>query len=111
MNRTKQAIALVDSGATPSAAAKLVGITRQAVDAALRHRAQIKPERTCDVCGTVLPASARKDAMTCSVRCRVARVRRIKAEAEQAEQVETEQKRQRIAAEIDRIKAKAAAKG
>mgnify|MGYP000866640301 CR=1 FL=1 len=78
MSKSKEALALVDSGVSPSAAAKELGISRQAVDDALRRRkAQAnKPMRQCSECGATLPSDARMGATTCSIKCRVAKSRR-----------------------------------
>ncbi len=96
MSKSEQALALVDSGVPPSAAAKATGISRQAVEDAMKRRAaklQPKPERRCSECGAALPASARAGAMTCSVKCRVARSRRlsVKSEAEPEEEIDLNQ--------------------
>lgn len=80
MSKSQEALAAVDSGMSPSAAAKVTGITRQAVEDALKRRAvkqQPKPQRTCSECGAILPANAREGAMTCSPKCRTARSRRL----------------------------------
>ena len=86
MSKSQEALALVDSGMSPSAAAKVSGVTRQAVDDALRRRkAQAeKPVRQCSECGATLPATARAGAVTCSGKCRVARLRRLAGEKESA---------------------------
>jgi hypothetical protein len=82
-SRVSRTLKLVDSGMSPSAAAKELGVTRQAVDDALKRRAAKlveKPERHCSECGATLPATARAGAQTCSGKCRVARSRRLAGE-------------------------------
>lgn len=78
MSKSQEAVVLVDSGVSPSAAAKELGISRQAVDDALRRRTARanKPIRQCSECGATLPPDARMDATTCSTKCRVAKSRR-----------------------------------
>ena len=84
---SQKALKLVDIGRSPAEAAKVCGISRQAVDDALKLRKlrEAKMVRTCSECGGELPADARTDAATCSGACRVARARRLanekKAEA------------------------------
>lgn len=81
-SRTAKALKLVDSGVYPAEAAKACGISRQAVDDALKLRKlrELRAVRTCSECGGELPADARADAATCSGACRVARVRRLAKE-------------------------------
>lgn len=78
-----KALKLIDNGASVAEAAKLVGISRQAVYAGLKARAtHAKRElRLCSECGAALPETVRSVAVTCSGRCRIARMRRLKAEA------------------------------
>lgn len=75
------ALKLIDGGASVAEAAKLVGISRQAVYAGLKALAtQTKRElRLCSECGVPLPETVRSVAVTCSGRCRIARMRRLKA--------------------------------
>ena len=84
MSKTQEALRLVDSGIQPAIAAKQTGITRQAVDDALKRRAAKaeKPARQCSECGQWLPKDARAGALTCSNRCRTARARRLAKEKE-----------------------------
>ena len=84
MSKTQEALALVDSGATFAEAAKAAGITRQAICGALSARKllQAREPRSCSECGVLLPTNARADAMTCSAKCRVARLRRLLKEGE-----------------------------
>lgn len=84
MSKTQEALKLVDSGMPPAVAAKQTGITRQAVDDALKRRVTQaeKPVRQCSECGQCLPKDARAGALTCSNRCRTARARRLAKEKE-----------------------------
>ena len=79
-SRTAKALKLVDSGMPSAEAAKDCGISRQAVDDALKRRKlrEAKMVRTCTECGGELPADVRTDATTCSGACRVARARRLR---------------------------------
>ncbi|WP_153144922.1 helix-turn-helix domain-containing protein [Dechloromonas sp. H13] len=81
-SRTAKALKLVDNGSSPAEAAKACGISRQAVDDALKLRKlrELRAVRTCSECGGELPADARADAATCSGACRVARARRLAKE-------------------------------
>lgn len=84
MSKTQEALKMVDSGIPPAIAAKQTGISRQAVDDALKRRAvqADKPVRQCSECGQWLPKDARVGALTCSNRCRTARARRLAKEKE-----------------------------
>lgn len=77
---SRKALKLVDIGLSPAEAAKECGISRQAVDDALKRRKlrEAKMVRTCSECGGELPADVRTDATTCSGACRVARARRLR---------------------------------
>lgn len=79
-SRTAKALKLVDNGSSPAEAAKACGISRQAVDDALKLRKlrELRAVRTCSECGGELPTDARADAATCSGACRVARARRLR---------------------------------
>ena len=79
-SRTAKALKLVDVGLSPAEAAKACGISRQAVDDALKRRKlqECKAVRTCSECGGELPVDVRTDAATCSGACRVARARRLR---------------------------------
>jgi hypothetical protein len=81
-SRTAKALKMVDVGLSHAEAAKACGISRQAVDDALKRRKlrECKAVRTCSECGGELPADARTDATTCSGACRVARARRLAKE-------------------------------
>lgn len=81
MNKSQAALVLIDQGATQADAARAVGISRQAVAAALKARKAKPVERQCSECGVALPDAARSGAMTCSGACRVKRARRLKAQA------------------------------
>ncbi len=76
-----KALKLIDGGASVGDTAKLVGISRQGIYAGLKARArQAKRElRLCSECGVPLPETVRSVAVTCSGKCRVTRMRRLKA--------------------------------
>ena len=83
---SRKALKLVDSGMSQAEAAKECGITRQAVDDALKRRkvqeAKALGDRACSECGQPLASDARADATTCSGACRVSRSRRLAKEKE-----------------------------
>lgn len=81
MNKSQAALVLIDQGVAQADAARAVGVSRQAVAAALKAREAKQVERKCSECGAALPDSARAGAMTCSGACRVKRARRLKAQA------------------------------
>ena len=75
---------LVAEGMSAAAAAKQTGISRSAVSQAIKVRALRKGlgPRECSECGATLPAEARPSALTCSGKCRVFRLRRLKRQAD-----------------------------
>ena len=81
-----EALALVAGGVSAAAAAKQTGISRSAVSQAIKVR-EIRNAlgRVCSECGALLLIDARPSALTCSGRCRVIRLRRLKSEAEKLE--------------------------
>lgn len=83
-SRVAKALKLVDTGVSKAEAAKECGISRQAVDDALKRRearaALAEQARTCSECGAPLPAGARVSMTTCSRRCRTAKSRRVAKE-------------------------------
>lgn len=82
-----EALALVAGGISPAAAAKQTGISRSAVSQAIKVREMRKAlgRRVCSECEAPLPADARPSALTCSGKCRVIRLRRLKGEAKKLE--------------------------
>lgn len=83
-SRVAKALKLFDSGVSKAEAAKECGISRQAVDDALKRRearaALAEQARTCSECSSPLPADARASMTTCSRRCRTAKSRRLAKE-------------------------------
>ena len=82
-----EALALVAVGVSAAAAAKQTGISRSAVSQAIKVREMRKVlgQRVCSECEAPLPVDARPSALTCSGRCRVIRLRRLKGEAKKLE--------------------------
>jgi len=83
-SRVAKALKLVDSGVSKAEAAKACGISRQAVDDALKRRearaALAEQVRVCSECGNPLPPEARASASTCSTKCRTFKSRRLAKE-------------------------------
>ena len=79
-----EALALVAGGVSAAAAAKQTGISRSAVSQAIKVR-EICNALGRRECGALLLIDARPSALTCSGRCRVIRLRRLKSEAEKLE--------------------------
>lgn len=77
-----KALKLVDGGARVAEAARMVGVSRQAVYVGLKAQATHAKRQhlTCSECGAPL-GDARSVAVTCSGKCRVARMRRLRSVA------------------------------
>lgn len=82
-SRVVEALVLVAGGMSAAAAAKQTGISRSAVSQAIKVREARKllVQRVCTECEVPLPVDARPSALTCSGKCRVIRLRRLKREA------------------------------
>lgn len=82
-----EALVLIAGGMSAAAAAKQTRISRSAVSQAIKVREMRKAlgQRVCSECEAPLPGDARPSALTCSGRCRVIRLRRLKGEAKKLE--------------------------
>lgn len=56
MSKTQEAMALVDQGMTPYAAAKQVGLSANALYVALKKRREKQGVEPCPCCGTLVPS-------------------------------------------------------
>lgn len=90
MSKMEEALQLVEGGMRQAEAARQAGVSRQALNAALKAQASgnytPRPEpatgRICSECKGPIPDTAQAGAVTCCPACRVKRTRRLKKEGE-----------------------------